>query len=225
VPALPSCLIDPLWAELEALLETRPEFSPTHPWGCHRRWIPTGWCSSTSSRPWCTARVMSASPPGMLDRTIRRRVTEWAHRGLGQAPPDHPGRLRQDHRAGTGRPGDRRLHHESPMRRGQSRSVPSRPPQRRTETLGVPPTRAECLTGIASAGANRHDSPCSHRQSTPRNNKCGFCGVGRVRCCGSVFVPDPAIPAATTRWFRCAAAYPTRRGGVGDGIVRRRVRG
>ena len=40
MPAVPSCLIDPLFAELEALLGVEPEFSPTHPWGCHRRRVP-----------------------------------------------------------------------------------------------------------------------------------------------------------------------------------------
>ena len=85
MPALPSCLIDPLWAELESLLEARPEFSPTHPWGCHRR--------RTSDRvvfEHIVAALVHSSgyeriaTRGCSDRTIRRRVTEWAGRGLGQ---------------------------------------------------------------------------------------------------------------------------------------------
>ncbi len=40
VPALPSWLIEPLWGEFAALIGSdRPEFDPTHPWGCHRRRI------------------------------------------------------------------------------------------------------------------------------------------------------------------------------------------
>ena len=42
MPLLPASLIEPLWAEFAALIGTdeRPEFSPTHPWGCHRRRVP-----------------------------------------------------------------------------------------------------------------------------------------------------------------------------------------
>ncbi len=42
VPLLPASLTEPLWVEFAALIGTdeRPEFSPTHPWGCHRRRVP-----------------------------------------------------------------------------------------------------------------------------------------------------------------------------------------
>jgi hypothetical protein len=42
VPLLPASLIEPLWAEFAALIgaEECPEFSPSHPWGCHRRRVP-----------------------------------------------------------------------------------------------------------------------------------------------------------------------------------------
>ena len=42
MPLLPASLIEPLWVELAALIgsDERPEFAPTHPWGCHRRRIP-----------------------------------------------------------------------------------------------------------------------------------------------------------------------------------------
>jgi hypothetical protein len=87
VPLLPASLIEPLWVEFAALIESteRPEFCPTHPWGCHRHRIPdrvvfdhviaalvhgTGYERLTS--------------PGCSDRTIRRRLTEWAQAGLGQ---------------------------------------------------------------------------------------------------------------------------------------------
>jgi hypothetical protein len=41
VPLLPASLIESLWVEFAALIESdRPEFDPTHPWGCHRRRVP-----------------------------------------------------------------------------------------------------------------------------------------------------------------------------------------
>ncbi|MQS16498.1 hypothetical protein F7Q99_30970 [Streptomyces kaniharaensis] len=40
MPALPSCLLEPLWDQFAALLPTRPEFAVSHPLGCHRRRIP-----------------------------------------------------------------------------------------------------------------------------------------------------------------------------------------
>ena len=42
MPLLPASLIEPLWVEFAALIGSaqRPEFSPTHPWGCHRRRVP-----------------------------------------------------------------------------------------------------------------------------------------------------------------------------------------
>lgn len=130
MPAVPSSLIELLWAELEALLGSRPEFSPTHPWGCHRRGIP----DRVVFEHIVAALVHGSgyeviASRGCSDRTIRRRVTAWAQRGLGtQAPPDHPGRLPVDRRKG-----------------GLKRSVCA-------EADGVP-------VGIVSAGANRHDSP------------------------------------------------------------------
>ena len=45
---------------------------------------PTGSCSTTCSPPWSTAAVTSASPPqGGSDRTIRRRLLDWAERDVG----------------------------------------------------------------------------------------------------------------------------------------------
>jgi hypothetical protein len=40
VSLLPASLIEPLWVEFAALIESdRREFDPTRPWGCHRRRI------------------------------------------------------------------------------------------------------------------------------------------------------------------------------------------
>ena len=77
--------MDPLWAELEALLGSRPVFSPTHPWGCHRRRIP----DRVVFERIVEAMVHGSgyeiiASRGCSDRTIRRRVVEWAGRGLGQ---------------------------------------------------------------------------------------------------------------------------------------------
>ena len=160
MPALPSCLIDPLWAELEALLEARPEFSPTHPWGCHRRRIP----DRVVFEHIVAALVHSSgyeriATPGCSDRTIRRRVTQWAERGLGQklheitlAAYDKIIGLELDDLATDGcitkAPCGGEKAGPSPVDRrkgGLKRSVCS-------EAVGVP-------LGIVSAGANRHDSP------------------------------------------------------------------
>ncbi|MFF4576773.1 IS5 family transposase [Streptomyces sp. NPDC001410] len=37
MPVLPAFLVDPLWAQFEALLPARPVYVPSHPLGCHRR--------------------------------------------------------------------------------------------------------------------------------------------------------------------------------------------
>ena len=39
MPVLPLSLIEPAWVEFSHLLGVgdSPEFSPSHPWGCHRR--------------------------------------------------------------------------------------------------------------------------------------------------------------------------------------------
>jgi hypothetical protein len=86
VPAMPSCLLEPIWGEFAALLGgERPEFDPAHPLGCHRRRIPdrvvfehvvvllvhgSGY-----------ERTASA---GCSDRTIRRRLKTWAALGIGE---------------------------------------------------------------------------------------------------------------------------------------------
>ena len=77
--------MDPLWAELEALLGSRPVFSPTHPWGCHRRRIPDRVVFEhiVAGTVHGSGYEIIASR-GCSDRTIRRRVVEWAGRGLGQ---------------------------------------------------------------------------------------------------------------------------------------------
>jgi transposase len=160
VPAVPSCLIDPLFTELEALLDEKPEFSPNHPWGCHRRRIPhrVVFEHIVAAMVHGSGYEIIASA-GCSDRTIRRRLKEWAGKGLGQkihqitlAAYDkiiglELGDLATDgcitkapcggDKAGPS-PVDRR-------KGGLKRSAT-------TDATGVP-------LGIVSAGANRHDSP------------------------------------------------------------------
>jgi hypothetical protein len=87
VPLLPASLIEPLWVEFAALIGSaeRPEFSPTHPWGCHRRRIPDRvvFDHVIAALVHGTGYERLASP-GCSDRTIRRRLTEWAQAGIGQ---------------------------------------------------------------------------------------------------------------------------------------------
>jgi Transposase DDE domain len=87
VPLLPASLIEPLWVEFAALIESadRPEFCPTHPWGCHRRRVPDRvvFDHVIAALVHGTGYERLASP-GCSDRTIRRRLTEWAQAGLGQ---------------------------------------------------------------------------------------------------------------------------------------------
>lgn len=87
MPLLPASLIEPLWVEFAALIGSaqRPEFSPTHPWGCHRRRIPDRVVFDH-----VIAALVHGSgyerlaSPGCSDRTIRRRLSEWAQAGIGQ---------------------------------------------------------------------------------------------------------------------------------------------
>jgi len=85
VPALPVCLLDPLWEQFAALLPVRPVVAPSHPLGCHRRRIPERVVFD---------HVIAALVHGSgyeriatracSDRTIRRRLHEWAAAGLAE---------------------------------------------------------------------------------------------------------------------------------------------
>jgi hypothetical protein len=87
VPLLPASLIEPLWVEFAALIgsDDRPEFCPTHPWRCHRRRVPDRVVFDH-----VIAALVHGSgyeriaTPGCSDRTIRRRLTQWANAGHGQ---------------------------------------------------------------------------------------------------------------------------------------------
>lgn len=85
MPALPVCLLDPVWQQFEALLPTHPGVSPTHPLGCHRRRVPDRVVFDH-----VVAALVHGSgyeriaTPGCSDRTIRRRVREWAKAGVAE---------------------------------------------------------------------------------------------------------------------------------------------
>jgi len=84
VPLLPASIIEPLWVEFAALIgtEERPEFVEPHPWGCHRRRI----SDRVVFDHLITALVHGSgyeriATPGCSDRTIRRRLRDWAQAG------------------------------------------------------------------------------------------------------------------------------------------------
>ena len=86
MPAVPSSLIEPLWVEFAALLPGRPEYVPTHPLGCHRRRIPDRVVFEHVVRALIHGsgyeRIATAA---CSDRTIRRRLKDWARWGLAPA--------------------------------------------------------------------------------------------------------------------------------------------
>lgn len=83
MPALPVLLMEPLWAQFAALLPDHPDIDPDHPLGCHRPRIP----DRVVFEHVADALVHGSgyeriASPGCSARTIRRRVREWAARGL-----------------------------------------------------------------------------------------------------------------------------------------------
>jgi transposase len=85
VPVLPVCLVDPLWEQFAVLLPVRPVVAPSHPLGCHRRRIPERVVFDH-----VLAALVHGSgyeriaTSGCSDRTIRRRLREWAAAGLAE---------------------------------------------------------------------------------------------------------------------------------------------
>jgi len=158
---VPSCLLEPIWGEFCALIGgERPPFDPAHPLGCHRRRV-----SDRVVFEHVVAALVHGSgyeriaSPGCSDRTIRRRLKAWAALGIGEQV--HALALRAyDQMIGlelgdvavdgciTKAPCGGERAGPSPVDRrkgGLKRSVA-------TDNYGIP-------RGIASAPANRHDSP------------------------------------------------------------------
>lgn len=160
MPPVPSCLLEPVWSQFAALLPDRPEFDPTHPLGCHRRRIP-----DRAVFEYVVAALVHGSgyerlaTPDCSDRTIRRRVKEWAAAGLTEVL--HTLALQQyDRMIGiefddlavdgciTKAPGGGEKAGRSPVDRGKQGLKRSTV----TDACGVP-------LHLVAAGANRHDAP------------------------------------------------------------------
>ncbi|MEV6022092.1 IS5 family transposase [Streptomyces sp. NPDC052036] len=160
MPAIPSCLLEPLWDQFAALLVARDGYAEGHPLGCHRRRVPDGVVFDHI----VLALVHGSgyeriATPGCSDRSIRRRVKQWAELGISE--PAHALALEAyDRVIGLGlteisvdgciakAPSGGEKAGRSPVDRGKQglkRSVAS-------DACGVP-------LGIISDGANRHDSP------------------------------------------------------------------
>lgn len=85
MPAVPVSLLEPIWEQFSVLLPERPAVSPTHPLGCHRPRIP----DRVVFEQVVAALVHGSgyeriAPAGCSDRTIRRRLHEWAEAGLAE---------------------------------------------------------------------------------------------------------------------------------------------
>lgn len=158
--AVPSSLIEPIWVEFAALLPVRPEFVPTHPLGCHRRRVP----DRVVFEHVLAALVHGSgyeriATAACSDRTIRRRLKDWARWGLATelhaiclAAFDKMIGLRLRDLCADGAitkaPCGGEKAGPSPVDRrkgGLKRSVAA-------DATGVP-------LGLVAAGANRHDSP------------------------------------------------------------------
>jgi len=160
VPVLPASLFEPLWVQFSALLPERPRVAPTHPLGCHRQRV-----SNRLVFEHVVAALVHGSgyeriaTPGCSDRTIRRRLQEWA--ALGRAEQVHLLTLEAYERmigldleelavdgCITKAPSGGEMAGRSPVDRGKQgmkRSV-------LTEGAGIP-------VHLVPAGANRHDAP------------------------------------------------------------------
>jgi DDE family transposase len=159
MPVLPASLFEPLWVQFAALLPERPRVVPTHPLGCHRE--------RTADRlvfEHVVAALVHGSgyeriaTPGCSDRTIRRRLAEWAELGLAEqvhllalAAYDRMIGLDLEDLAVDGcitkAPSGGEVAGRSPVDRGKQglkRSV-------LTEGAGIP-------LPVVPAGANRHDA-------------------------------------------------------------------
>lgn len=160
MPAVPVSLLDPVWEQFAALLPDRPAVSPTHPLGRHRARIPDRVVFEH-----IVAALIHGSgyeriaSSGCSDRTIRRRVREWAEAGLTKEL--HALALAQYDRVigldladvvvdgcVTKAPGGGAKAGRSPVDRGNQGLKRST----LTDAIGVP-------LHVVSAGANRHDSP------------------------------------------------------------------
>jgi hypothetical protein len=87
VPAVPSCLFEPIWVEFRAIIGgERPTFHPGHPLGRHRRRIPDRVVFEHVIDALVHGSGYERIATGKCsDPTIRRRLKEWADAGVAQA--------------------------------------------------------------------------------------------------------------------------------------------
>jgi hypothetical protein len=149
-----------VWEQFRALLPARPAVAPTHPLGCHRRRVPDRvvFVHVVEALVHGSGYERVASP-GCSDRTIRRRLREWADLGLAQelhalvlAQYDRLIGLELDDLAVDGcitkAPGGGEAAGRSPVDRGKQGLKRAAA----TDGGGVP-------LHLVAAGANRHDGP------------------------------------------------------------------
>jgi transposase len=157
---VPVCILRPLWDQFAALLPERPVVAPTHPLGCHRARVP----DRVVFEHVVAALVHGSgyeriAGAGCSDRTIRRRLQEWAAAGLAEAL--HTLALEAyDRMIGldladlavdgciTKAPSGGAVAGRSPVDRGKQGLKRSTV----TDANGIP-------LHVVATGANRHDSP------------------------------------------------------------------
>jgi hypothetical protein len=156
---VPSSLLEPIWVQFQVLLPERPEFDPGHPLGCHRRAVPDRDVFDAVVRKLVFgAGYERVAEPGCSDWVIRDRVKVWTSWGLAEelhrlalaAYEQMIGLDLTDLSADgciTKAPARSETSGPSPVDRrkgGTKRST-------MTDAAGIP-------LGLATAGANRHDS-------------------------------------------------------------------
>jgi len=159
MPAVPVSLLEPIWHQFAALLPDRPVVSPTHPLGCHRRRIPDRVVFEHVVDALVHGSGYERIAGGACsDRTIRRRVRDWAEAGVMQRlhalvveQYDRMIGLDLDDVAVDGcitkAPGGGEKAGRSPVDRGKQGLKRSA----LTDGTGIP-------LHVVSAGANRHDA-------------------------------------------------------------------
>lgn len=160
MPVMAVSVLDAIWQQFSVLVPPHPVVSPSHPLRCHRPRVPDRVVFEHA-----VAALVHGSgyeriaTPGCSDRTIRRRVGEWAEAGLTERL--HTLVLTQyDRMIGleleeivvdgciTKAPGGGEKAGRSPVDRGKQGLKRST----LTDANGIP-------LSVVSAGANRHDAP------------------------------------------------------------------
>ena len=163
MPVVPSCLLEPVWAEFFVLTGgERPRFDPGHPLGCHRRRIPDRVVSGHVIQALVHGSGYErTATKGCSDRTIRRRLGDWAEDGAGERL--HALALRAYDLIIGLELGDVSVdgvHDQCAMRRGARRAVPGGPAQGRPETLGRITSEAALTASVIASFLFRSAAVC-----------------------------------------------------------------